>query len=158
MKVIKIKYKNDYFNLLVDSDFNPPTNNIFRNKRGYFWFRVDGRITYVHRWVMNVTSKEEQVDHVDNDKSNNTRENLRICTHTQNQQNRKNKGFRKCLKSGKYTTRLRINKREIHLGSYDTPEEAQQVYRKAHAEAFGEFSPYYEYYSGITKEETNELS
>lgn len=62
------------------------------------------------------------------------------------------KGYHFDKRVKKYKASISVNKKSKFLGYFDTPEEAQEVYRKAHAEAFGEFSPYYEYYSGITKE------
>lgn len=62
------------------------------------------------------------------------------------------KGYTFKKTSNKYEAKINIRGKRIQLGSFSTPEEAQQVYRKAHAEAFGEFSPYYKYDQGNTKE------
>lgn len=42
----------------------------------------------IHRVVMNVTDSNIQIDHIDNNKLNNKKSNLRIATHSENQQNK----------------------------------------------------------------------
>jgi hypothetical protein len=44
----------------------------------------------------------------------------------------------------KWRAYIMANKKQLHLGYFDTPEEAHEVYKKAHVDRFGEFSPYYE--------------
>lgn len=52
----------------------------------------NGKQFYLHRAIMErvekrTLNKSEKVDHIDGNPLNNARENLRICTHTQNMQN-----------------------------------------------------------------------
>lgn len=150
-KIIEVYSKGERYEVVVDNDIVFPSKVY---KRGNYYVCVHKRkYVLIHRWIMGVTNPKLQIDHIDNNTANNKKENLRICTHAQNQQNIKNKGYSFHKKSGKYQTRISKDGKLKHLGYYKTPEEAQQVYRKAHAEAFGEFSPYYKYDSGITEEE-----
>ena len=55
--------------------------------RGYVATRIDGKMVYMHRLQMNPPSGL-QVDHLDRNKLNNCRDNLRIVTNQQNQFNR----------------------------------------------------------------------
>jgi hypothetical protein len=77
------------------------------------------------------------IDHIDGNKSNNSIDNLRICNQSQNQQNRKtsNKNNKLnlmgvCLdgRSKKYIATITLNRKQIWLGSFDTPELAHTAY------------------------------
>jgi len=88
-----------------------------------------------------------QVDHRDGDGLNNRRDNLRVATSSQNAQNQrrssanlsghKGVGFHKT--SGKWRARIKLNGKRKHLGYFDTPEDAHEVYCKVSAELHGEF-------------------
>ena len=88
----------------------------------------------------------EQIDHVDGNGLNNRFENLRLATHGQNKANsgayRTNKlGIRGVHRQGnRYIARIQISRRKIHLGSFDTPQEASAAYAKAAEKHFGEFA------------------
>lgn len=85
------------------------------------------------------------IDHINGVTTDNRLINLREATNSQNQQNLKKKtknnssgfvGVSFYKNTGKYRANIKINKKGIHLGYYDTPEEAHQVYvdakRKIH--------------------------
>lgn len=83
---------------------------------------------------------KNSLDHIDGDKSNNAWSNLRAATLTENQQNRlrKNKnnktGFLGVFihkTSKRYIAQIRVNKKNTHLGSFATPEEASEAYKQA---------------------------
>lgn len=82
------------------------------------------------------------IDHIDENKSNNAICNLRIATRSQNNQNRRfhNKNNRhKAIgvsqnHIGKYVAGITINKKTIHLGCFDTIEAASEAYQKAKIE------------------------
>lgn len=150
-KVIEVKYKEELHYVLVDDDFT--TTGTIRKKDGYFTVNKNNKKIYLHRYILGVTDKGLTVDHINGDPTDNRKSNLRVCTMQENLQNRRCKGFSYNTNAKKYQARIRKDGKLKHLGYYRTSEEAQQVYRKAHAEAFGEFSPYYKYDSGITKEE-----
>jgi hypothetical protein len=69
------------------------------------------------------------VDHRDRDPLNNRRINLRAVTHAGNSQNREAAGY---YKSGdKFIAQIKANGKNYNLGSWDTPELAQQAYQVA---------------------------
>ena len=85
------------------------------------------------------------VDHVDNNKLNNTLSNLRWCTQQQNQHNRQlNKNNTSGIKgitweNEKWRARIVFNNQKSSLGYFDTLEEAKIVRYQAAKELYGEF-------------------
>ncbi len=55
------------------------------------------KVTRMHRLLMKVTDKNIVVDHIDHNTLNNQKQNLRICTTTQNAKNRTSYGISKYL-------------------------------------------------------------
>ena len=76
------------------------------------------------------------VDHINGIKTDNRIENLRWVTNQQNQWNRKSKGY-SIRKNGKYVAQIRLNGKGIHIGTYDTEEEARQAYLTKKEELHG---------------------
>mgnify|MGYP001561410595 CR=1 FL=1 len=87
------------------------------------------------------------VDHIDGNTLNNTRENLRICTTSQNGMNRRAnkttitncKGV-ELTKELRYRARIRVNGTVIQLGTFGTLIEAKMQYDLAAQNYFGEFA------------------
>lgn len=152
-KIIEVYSKGDKYEVIVDDDVEVPSSvcRVYA-KKDYFTVRHNNKSVKLHRWIMNITDKNIHVDHRNGNTLDNRRDNLRLCTNKQNTQNKRVKGYYWDKSHKKYRTSIRIDGKLKCLGRYNTPEEAQKVYRKAHAEAFGEYSPYYKYDSGITEE------
>lgn len=99
----------------------------------------------MHRLIL-AAQPGQIVDHIDGDGLNNRRSNLRLCTHRQNMCNqvvsRRNRlGIKGVsLDRGRYKAKITTAERTIHLGSYDTPEEAKAAYMGAAKALFGEFA------------------
>jgi superfamily II DNA helicase RecQ len=120
-----------------------------RNNCGYVVFSgtKDGlRNKLLHRVIMDCP-EGMMIDHIDHDRLNNCRSNLRIVTH---QQNLMNKGKYKNNKSGiigvywrkdveKWRAQIRFNNKNIHLGYFDDLEEASKARKDAEIKYFGEF-------------------
>lgn len=71
-----------------------------------------------------------QIDHINGIKDDNKIENLRDVTKQQNLFNKHNtKGF--YLYGNKYVAQIRVNKKLIHLGCFDSTIEAKQAYLDA---------------------------
>jgi hypothetical protein len=87
-----------------------------------------------------------EVDHVNGDRSDNRRSNLRLCTAEENAHNRRSKSKSKgvCLtKDGKrWRARIAFRGHRKYLGSFDTHEQASEAYKRAALELHGEFSNY----------------
>jgi hypothetical protein len=108
---------------------------------------VSGGTEYLHRFLLSAP-KGSVVDHHNHNGLDNRRENLRLCSQSQNLGNtRKAKnnttglkgvGFHKA--SGKYRASIVQNKKHIHLGLFATAEEAHAAYVRAAEKIFGEFA------------------
>ena len=111
--------------------------------------RIDGKLKIynAYRLIMNVEDPKLEVDHINGDKWDNRKCNLRIVTHANNMKNRKlssrNKsgytGVRQ-IKNGKWTASIRCNGNDIWLGSYKTKEDAIKARKEAEEKYFGEFA------------------
>lgn len=95
------------------------------------------RLVRLHRQILGLKLKDgKQVDHINKNKLDNQKENLRICTSSQNQHNRPinqnntsgYKGVTWHKGSGKWHAQIMINKKNKYLGSFDSPETAYEVY------------------------------
>lgn len=107
---------------------------------------------YIHRMIMSrildrPLARNEDVDHIDGNGLNNTRENLRIATRTQNNANRGAphnnttgyKGVSYDKARGKYLAKITVNKKQIQLGRHATAELAYAAYLEASKRLFGDF-------------------
>jgi hypothetical protein len=120
------------------------------HSRGYIHVKINQEVFKAHRlaWALHYNQDPGgmQIDHIDENKSNNKIINLRLAGHRENGANfgpQKNnklgvKGIH-CEK-GKFKTRIKRNGKEYHLGTYDTIEEASDVYRATAQELHGEFA------------------
>lgn len=103
--------------------------------------------TLMHRAIMNAP-KGMDVDHIDGDRLNNTRSNLRIVTRSQNLANRGShgihgfKGIRIVPKNTNkpYGVYIGHNYKQIYLGSYSTVIEAALAYDRKAKELYGDFA------------------
>lgn len=120
----------------------------FANRFGYA-YRGHRKQIYLHREVaaragLNLLGAE--IDHIDGDRTNNCRSNLRAVTHAQNCLNRKrsknNTTGRKgiSIRKGRFVARIQKNRRSYWLGHYDTLEKATAAYRAAEQRLYGEFA------------------
>jgi hypothetical protein len=96
---------------------------------GYWYTYADGVKLYLHRYITN-NQTSNPTDHIDKNKDNNTRENLRICTYQENARNKSFKsnnqtGYTNIFKHGKkFIIQARINNKTKTLASFDTLENA----------------------------------
>lgn len=107
---------------------------------GYWQVCIEGRKYLVHRiiWMMMTGSWPEQlVDHKNGIRTDNRWSNLRASTPSLNQQNRTKAGGRAGLmgvttiSEKKFRATISVRGRDIHLGMFDTKEEAHSAYLAA---------------------------
>lgn len=85
----------------------------------------DGRIVYLHRFILYAPAGFD-VDHIDRNPLNNTRENLRIVTRSRNLM----RGS-VTLDRGKWRARMRVDGKQVSLGLYGSEAGAQQAVETA---------------------------
>lgn len=123
---------------------------------GYRYIRVNQKMMLAHRiaWFMQYGEDPEGqlIDHINGNRLDNRIANLRIATYSQNSANAKRhsrntsglKGASKVLRNGKWTGRwqssITFQRKQMHLGSFGTKEEAHAAYVKAARELQGEFA------------------
>jgi len=143
--------------LVDDSDYEMLSN--------YKWFATQNRKSgnwYARTTIMTSTTKcghtsmgmhrmilgndFKLIDHKDGDGLNNQRNNLRGCTYTQNQMNKRiskanktgYKGVR--LEGNKYTAHYSKNGKSYRLGRFDTAMEAAMAYKDFAVKNYGSFA------------------
>lgn len=104
---------------------------------------------YLHRELMNLEPGDKAcVDHINGDKLDNRKANLRICTTQQNGWNRgaaahNASGFKGVFwnkTQRKWNAYIRIDNRPLYLGSFADARDAHDAYCVAAAKYFGEFA------------------
>ncbi len=113
-------------------------------RKNLYWYVCINKKQYlVHRIIYFMHHKinidQMQIDHIDQDSSNNSILNLRIATHAQQQCNKtakknstsKYKGVGWCKALNKWRASICINKKRMHIGYYSTELEAAMAYNAA---------------------------
>lgn len=127
------------------------------NKSGYvvcIWYDIakQPHDMSLHGAIIHLSGQtipdKHNIDHKDRNKLNNLKDNLRIVTESQNQQNRELqsnnlsgwKGVSWHLYNQKWQAQIGVNGKPIHLGYFDTAEDAARAYNTAAIYYFGEFA------------------
>lgn len=103
---------------------------------------------WMHRTILGLIKGDgKQTDHINHNGLDNRKCNLRICTYSQNGQNRRKqrssskfKGVTRNKISKKWFAQIQINGKGKYLGSFIDEIDAAKVYDKAAKQLFGEFA------------------
>lgn len=140
--------------LVDDADYERVSQHKWHIKRysgglAYATGRPNGgeRKVLMHRFILNPPDGFE-VDHINGDGLDNRRANLRVCSHAENQKNVKKpttntsgyKGVAWSKHHLRWKAEIRANGKRIHLGTFDTAEEAAAAYDTAAKQMHGEFA------------------
>lgn len=116
----------------------------------YWTVSLDGRKIKRGRIVFALTHGRWPtpcVDHINGDSLDDRPANLREATIQQNAMNHKRRARRILLpmgvrvaQSGRFQARISFQKKQHHLGCYDTPEQAHEVYLAKRKELFRDFA------------------
>lgn len=149
-----IETKNKFVQCLFDKeDYNLISNyHWFIGCRGYATTRIlrDGviKIVMMHRLILNLTDSNMCGDHINHNRLDNRRFNIRECTFNQNQKNRQPKGKSKYMgvtvynlkDKIKYVARIIENSIQTHIGSFDNEIDAAIAYDIRAKKVHGEFA------------------
>lgn len=103
--------------------------------RGRLYSGGKEQSVYLHRYLLKT---DKIIDHINHNKYDNRRCNLRECSTAKNNRNKINtKGVRK-IENGTFIARIKMNKRTLHLGCYDVYNEALFARWVAEKELFKE--------------------
>lgn len=152
MKTIEIVSKGETYKVIVDDDIELPRKPYMRGE--YALVKVYDESASrkragipIHRYVMELGKGEQgkgvYVDHINGNKLDNRRDNLRLATNKMNQGNRIARGYIWNKVKQKWQASISTDGVTHHLGDFTNEEDARCAYRKAHIDKFGEFSPYY---------------
>lgn len=149
----EIKLTQGKVTLVDDEDFEWLNQWRWHASRGWLTFYVKrkekDKSIYMHRLILNAP-KDKAVDHADRNGLNNQRENLRICSDTQNQANRRTQSNSKSGYKGVFLRKeggkrrwraiIYMSGRRFYIGYFKSAEEAAVAYNQAATKIFGEFA------------------
>ena len=116
-------------------------------KDSEFWGQPAKTAIHMHRVIAGLTRDDKRVvDHVNHDKLDNRRDNLRICSAAENLRNQTSKKRYKGVfllagkRKKKWQSIIIFNRERHYLGTFATQEEAAMAYNAAAVKFFGEFA------------------
>lgn len=145
---------NESYHVIIDIDKKEEVSKYKVHTRSYggkqyAFISKNGKKVFLHRFLMGLEKEEysinKVVDHINGNSLDNRVANLRICSHKENAQNcRTNSkvvgvGWLKYNK--KWTARIMVNYKGIHLGNFNTYEEAVLARLQKEWEICGEYGP-----------------
>lgn len=149
--------KHGIFSILIDEDdyeiFSKhhwciSGNGYAVRSRNRFDDQTKDKTLYLHREILGLTNGDcHAVDHINRNRLDNRKENLRICTQQHNASNREKynkssnyKGVYLDERNGKYVACITYNKKKIMIGKFETAVEAAKAYDYYAVKYFGEFA------------------
>ena len=117
------------------------------NSQGYLHSRIKGKLVRLHLFILDYPFKT--VDHINRNKLDNRKSNLRECEQKENTKNmsvKKNNssgvsGVSFNKSTGKWRARIMVDRKEISLGHYTSFEQAVKARREGEFKYFGDFAP-----------------
>jgi len=149
-QVIGVDFKGDTFTIDRE-DYDKVSQYCWRiDRKGYVIANSrngTNKIIWIHRLIMDA-KPDMVVDHINWNKQDNRKCNLRVATKTQNNINIKRKsnnttgytGVSYIKRTGKYRAAISLNKNKIYLGDYSDLNDAIEARHKAELKYHGEWS------------------
>ena len=152
----KIPLTRGYFAIVDDEDFEKV--NAYKwycmtrrhHKYAAKSFRVNGvkTVLQMHRFVLNLFDSSKMIDHINGNGLDNRKENIRICTASDNAKNKilpaSNKsGFKGVCwhkRDKKFYAQIKVNNKMQYLGVFDCPIEAAKAYNIGALKHHGQFA------------------
>jgi len=106
---------------------------------GGYAARRQGKTIFMHHYLVDVPTALHQVDHINGDRLDNRKANLRVCARIDNAKNRiMNKNNKSGFKgvyffrpTKKWQSQIKSDTKRIHLGYFNSKEEAAEAYNRA---------------------------
>lgn len=119
--------------------------------KGYVHIWISGQSYKAHRlaWLyIHGKFPENDIDHINGIRDDNSLANLRACTRAENCRNQRKginntsgfKGVYLCKRSNKWFAQIRCRGKAIYLGIFDDKKEAALAYNKKALNVFGQFA------------------
>jgi len=138
--VIGITDKDERFYIDKEDLIKIRQYNWYKTDRGYMIAYINGIKIYMHRLILGLKNiGKNEVDHINHIVYDNTKKNLRICTHAQNMKNRKNVTGVYKNKKGYWIPQIVVNGQRKPLGCYNNYDDAKKARTEAEKQYFGEY-------------------
>jgi hypothetical protein len=120
----------------------------YLNAQGYVARCEKRKYISLHRTILGLSDRHVYVDHINGNRLDNRRANLRTCSHAENLRNRGKptsntsgfKGVSFHKRSGKWRADIKVDYKAVWLGLYDTSLQAHEAYKEAAARLHGGFA------------------
>lgn len=130
--------------LVDDQDLERVNQYHWSFTHGYAVRNDKGRRIYLHRYIVNAPDNKT-VDHINGNRLDNRRSNLRLCSFSENMRNCRKKRKDPSIPRGvfahrkRFSSKIYVSKQQIYLGSFSTKEEAARAYDIASLKYHGEY-------------------
>lgn len=134
--------------LISEADFGLVSQFLWHvGAKGYVMARLNGKKIYLHRLIMN-TPNDMDTDHINRNKLDNRRENLRIATRSENNMNKKMqtnntsgyKGVGWNKQNQNWRAKIKVGDKHLNLGSFQDKILAAKAYDDAAKKYFGKYA------------------
>lgn len=137
----KIQLTKGKISLIDDEDFERVSKNKWSYHHTGYVVRGKPQIS-LHRFVMNA-KKGEFIDHINRNRLDNRKSNLRLATMRQNQYNSVYKdGIHWRGDREAWIVRMKVNGKSKYIGYFKNKKEAEVARKEASIKYHGKFSPY----------------
>lgn len=129
-EIARAKIDKDDLGKVKDYKWSLFINGYIRNVKNRF---------FLHQFILGKKQGYE-IDHINHDPADNRKQNLRHCTNSQNNFNRKSKGYWWHRKNKKWIVEIVMNKQKIYLGCFKNEQDAITARRDAEQKYFKKFA------------------
>lgn len=151
MQLIKLSGAKDVFTIVDDEEYSELSRWTWAYHRNGYAYRATsswGKSLkfFMHREIMNAPDGYD-IDHINGNKLDNRKSNLRLCNRSQNMANTPSRGGTSQYKGvgwdrtrQKWQAKITVNYRTINLGRFDIEVDAARAYNDAALHYFGSFA------------------